>query len=201
MKNISSKIEILTQDEIVQIHQATLEVLESVGVRLPQEKILTMLEERGASVDRKTGIAKLPRPLVEQALQETRPASAQNVLPPYHGRNYMIGPGNQANIVDYKATSRRQGTTEDVIKGLVLCNELPFVAHAMPVVTPADVPGYMGDLYGYYLCTLYSRKPYGVYICSPESARQIIRIWEAVRVSPAGQLRTSDICWSRNSFL
>jgi trimethylamine--corrinoid protein Co-methyltransferase len=184
MKKINSKIEILTQDEILRIHEATLEILETVGVRLPHEKVLNMLEERGATVDRTTSIAKIPQTLVEQALRETRPASNENTLPPYHGRNYMIGPGNQANIVDYKATARRQGTTEDVIKGLVLCNELPFVSRAMPLVTPADVPGYMGDLYGYYLCTLYSKKPYGVYICSSESARQIIRMWEMVRAEP-----------------
>jgi len=146
---------------------------------------LAMLEERGALVDRETGIARLPKSLVEQALRETRPTQAEDVLPPYHGRNYKVGPGNQANIVDYKATSRRQGTTEDVIKGLVLCNELPYVGRAMPLVTPADIPGYMGDLYGYYLCTLYSKKPYGVYICSPESAKQIIRMWEIVRDEPS----------------
>jgi trimethylamine--corrinoid protein Co-methyltransferase len=185
MKQIHSKIEILTQDEIEQIHQATLEVLETVGVRLPQERVLDMLAARGATIDREAGVAKLPKALVEQALRETRPTRNVEALPPYHGRTYLIGPGNQANIVDYQATSRRQGTTEDVIKGLVLCNELPFVARAMPLVTPADVPGYMGDLYGYYLCTLYSKKPYGVYICSPASARQIIRMWELVRDEPS----------------
>lgn len=185
MKKIDSKIEIISQDEIEQIHQATLEILETVGCRLPQDKILDMLEERGATVDRQTGIAKLPKKLVEQALQETRPTRDVGSLAPYHGRSYRVGPGNQANIVDYKATARRQGTTEDVIKGLVLCNELPFVGRAMPLVTPADIPGYMGDLYGYYLCTLYSKKPYGVYICSPESAKQIIRMWEIVRDEPS----------------
>lgn len=185
MKKIQSKIEILGQEEIEQIHEATLEVLATVGVRLPQRRILEMLAQRGASVDWDTEIVKLPNSLVEQALKETRPARDEEILPPYHGRNYMVGPGNQANIVDYQATARRQGTTEDVIKGLVLCNELPFVGRAMPLVTPADVPGYMGDLYGYYLCTLYSKKPYGVYICSPESAKQIIRIWEIVREEPS----------------
>jgi trimethylamine--corrinoid protein Co-methyltransferase len=185
MKKINSKIEILTLDEIEQIHQSTLEVLSTVGVRFPQERILSMLEECGAAVDRETGIARLPKSLVEQALRETRPTQAEDMLPPYHGRDYKVGPGNQANIVDYKATARRQGTTEDVIKGLVLCNELPYVGRAMPLVTPADVPGYMGDLYGYYLCTLYSKKPYGVYICSPESAKQIIRMWEIVRDEPS----------------
>ncbi len=185
MKQITSKIEILTQGELEQIHQATLEVLEMVGCRLPQPRILDMLEERGARVDRLTGIAKLPKSLVEQALRDTRPVLDENASPPFRRGPYKAHPGNQANIIDYQATSRRQGTTEDAIKGIVLCNELPFVGTAMPLVTPADVPGYMGDLFGYYLCSLYSKKPYSIYIMSPESARQILRIWEIVRTEPS----------------
>ena len=185
MKRIDSKIEILSKDEIVQIHQATLEVLETVGCRLPQPRILDMLESRGATVDRETSIVKLPAALVETALRETRPILDKNAAPPFRRGRYKAHPGNQANIIDFQATSRRQGTSEDVIKGIVLCNELPFVADAMPLVTPSDVSGYMGDLFGYYLCTLYSKKPYRVYICSPESARQILRIWEIVRDEPS----------------
>ena len=55
----------------------------------------------------------------------------------------------------------------------------------MPLVTPSDIPAHMGDLYGYYLCTLYSRKPYGVYILSPETARQILRIRQIVKDEPS----------------
>ena len=185
MKQIKSRIEILSQSEIEQIHTATLEVLKTVGVRLPAQKIQDMLEERGAVVDRNSGIVKLPDTLVEQALRETRPVFDASAPPPFCRSIYTAISGNQANIVDFQATSRRQGTTDDVIKGLVLCNELPYVGRAMPLVTPADVPGYMGDLYGYYLCTLYSKKPYSVYICSPEAARQIIRMWEIVRDEPS----------------
>ena len=185
MKQIISKIEILSQDEIKQIHEATLEVLATTGCRLPHPKILDMLEARGARVDRDTSIARLPRSLVETALRETRPTLEENTPHPFRRWPYRAHPGNEATIIDYQAASRRQGTTEDVIKGIVLCNELPYVAGVMPLVTPSDVPAYMGDLYGYSLCTLYSKKPYGVYILSPESARQIIHIWECVRNEPS----------------
>jgi trimethylamine--corrinoid protein Co-methyltransferase len=59
----------------------------------------------------------------------------------------------------------------------------------MPLVTPSDVASHIGDLYGYYLCTLYSTKPYGVYILSPETARLIVRMREIVGDEPA---RASD---------
>ncbi len=185
MKSIESKIEILSQDDIEQIHQATLEVLWTVGCRLPHPRVLGQLAERGAQVDASRGVVRLPPALMEKILSETRPASNPDWQPLFRRTPFRTGPGNQANIVDYQATARRQGTTEDVLKGIVLCNELPFIGSAMPLVTPADEPGYMGDLYGYALCTRYSKKPYGVYITSPESARQIIRMWESVRHEPS----------------
>jgi trimethylamine--corrinoid protein Co-methyltransferase len=89
-----------------------------------------------------------------------------------------IFPGNQALIIDCHAQGRRRGTLADVLNGTVLCNELSHIDRVMPLVTPADVPDCLADLYGYYLCVLYSKKPCSVYILSPESARRIIRMAE-----------------------
>ena len=192
MKDISSRIEILDQADIDRLHQATLEVLATVGCRLPHKRVLDMVREAGAAVDYATATVRLPPDLVERAIRETTEANigeqeGASIFPPapIRSRRFRIKPGNQANIVDYQAQSRRQGTTEDVVKGIVLCNELPYVDSCMPLVTPADVPGYMGDLYGYYLCTLYSKKPYSVYVLSPETARLIIRTWEIARDEPS----------------
>jgi trimethylamine--corrinoid protein Co-methyltransferase len=191
MNHIQSQITILSQTEIEQIHAATLNILATTGCRLPHPRVLDLLEARGATVDRATGVAKLPRALVEQALRETRPAPGGDARLPVMRHPYDIHLSNQATIVEYsdprqpRTNTRRLGNTEDVIKGLVLTNHLPFVGSCMPLVTPSDCPGYMQDLYAYYLCTLYSTKPYGVYICSPESARQILRMWEVVKNEPS----------------
>jgi trimethylamine--corrinoid protein Co-methyltransferase len=191
LKGIFARIEILDEADIERIHQATLEVLATVGCRLPHKRVLDMVHEAGATVDYTTATVRIPPDLVEQAVRETTEAGfgdqvGASIFPPapIKSKRFRIKPGNQANIVDYQAQSRRQGTTEDVIKGIVLCNELLHVASCMPLVTPADVPGYIGDLYGYYLCTLYSKKPYSVYILSPESARLIIHMWEIARDEP-----------------
>jgi trimethylamine--corrinoid protein Co-methyltransferase len=191
LKEIFARIEILDEADIERIHQATLEVLATVGCRLPHQRVLGMMGGAGAEVDHATARVRMPPGLVERAVRATTEAGfgeqrGASIFPPapVKSKRFKIKPGNQANIVDYQAQSRRQGTTEDVIKGIVLCNELPHVASCMPLVTPADVPGYMGDLYGYYLCTLYSKKPYSVYILSPESARLIIRMWEIARNEP-----------------
>jgi len=183
MKTVQAKVEILSESEMEVIHRATLEVLSTVGCHLPHRRVLERLEKEGATVDLGKGHAKLPAALVERALRALtggRRISSdekfqRGVLRDGH---VSLGACGEANIVDYQARSRRQGTTEDVLKGLVLCNELPYVAWAMPLVTPADVPGYMSDVYGYYLGALYSKKPYGVYMMTPEAARQIMRLAE-----------------------
>jgi trimethylamine--corrinoid protein Co-methyltransferase len=191
MKDIRSRIEILDQEDIERLHQATLEVLATVGCRLPHRRVLQLMRQAGAEVDYAAATARLPPELVERAIRETahrdsmEPGSDTFSPMPIRRGGFHVGPGNQANIIDYQATFRRQGTTDDVIKGIVLCNELPHLRSCMPLVTPADVPAHMGDLYGYHLCTLYSKKPYSVYIITPETARLILRIWEIVRDAPA----------------
>jgi trimethylamine--corrinoid protein Co-methyltransferase len=188
MRQVHARVEVLSESEIVRIHDATLEVLSAVGCHLPHRRVLDRLAAAGAAVDYASAQAKLPPALVEAALQAAGGPRIEGglkfeagVLPQStgaSGKRVGISPGNQANIVDYNATARRQGTTEDVLKGLALCNELPYVRRAMPLVTPADCPQVMGDLYGYYLCALYSQKPYTVYTMTPEAARQIMRIAE-----------------------
>jgi trimethylamine--corrinoid protein Co-methyltransferase len=182
MKQIRSRVEILSEDEIQAIHDATLKVLSTTGCRLPHRRVLDRLAARGAEVDYATATVRLPAALVEEAMSALggrRLAGDDRFRATLlrDGR-VTIGPGNQALIIDYPARGRRQGTTEDALKGLALCNALPYVRSAMPLVTPADTPPVMGDLYGYYLCALYSQKPFGVYVLSPESARCIMRIAE-----------------------
>ena len=60
MKQIHSKIEIFTEEEIKQLHGATLEVLSTVGCHLPHRRVLERLAQAGATVDFATARAKLP---------------------------------------------------------------------------------------------------------------------------------------------
>jgi len=188
MKQIRACVEILDQREIERLHEATLQVLHTVGCRLPHAQVLELMRDAGALVDAESAIVRLSSELIERALRAAAPRDRgePGAWPtPVQQRRFRVSPGPQANIVDYRATARRQGTIEDVVKGIVLCNALPHIASCSPLVTPTDVPGHMGDLYAYYLCTLYATKPYSVYILSPETARMIIRIRELVRDEPA----------------
>ena len=58
------KWDVLDPSELERIHEATLEIMEEVGIRFPSDRALAVLEEAGCDVDRATKIVKLPRALV-----------------------------------------------------------------------------------------------------------------------------------------
>ena len=181
MKQIHARIDLLSAEEIERIHSATLTVLADTGCRLPHKKILHRLQEVGAEVDFATAVVKLPPDLVEKAMASLTVGgrlAAEDRFSKGTWTSVRAFPCNEALIIDYQAGSRRQGTVADVVKGIVLCNELSHIERLMPLVVPTDVPACLADLYGYYLCALYAKKPHGVFILSPESARGIIRMAE-----------------------
>jgi len=185
MRHIHANIKVLDDQDIERLHRATLEVLSTVGCRLPHRRVLDLMRQAGAEVDGTTATVRLPPALVERAIRETirhngQSSGAFGQPAPIRYTRAQAGMSTQANVIDYGASDRRSATVEDVLKGIVVCNALPHITHCMPLATPADVPSHVGDLYGYYLCTLYSTKPYGVYILSPETARLIVRIREIV---------------------
>jgi trimethylamine--corrinoid protein Co-methyltransferase len=195
MKQILSSVEILSQADLEKLHQATLDVLWTVGGRLPHPRVLKRMAEAGAQVNFDDGTVRLPTGLVEKALREThtsephleqtRVGDGPEAKVFFRRQNFRVYPGNEANIVDYGGTARRQGTQEDVIKGIVLTNELPFLESCMPLVTPSDVPDQLGDVYGYYLCALYSKKPFGVYLSDLFTAQTVLKMKDVVRREPA----------------
>ena len=62
------KLELLSADEVRQIHESTLDVIENVGVMFHSQNALDVLEANGATVDRETTVAKIPGEVVEKAL-------------------------------------------------------------------------------------------------------------------------------------
>jgi trimethylamine--corrinoid protein Co-methyltransferase len=66
-------LNILTPGEVQAIHTATLEVIESVGVRFPSHKALDILEAHGATVDRTTMVARIPGHVIEEFLAMAPP--------------------------------------------------------------------------------------------------------------------------------
>ena len=67
------RLEVFSDDELQEIHLATLEVLERTGVFVEDEEALTIFAEAGADVDRERRVVRLPAHLVEEAVRTAPP--------------------------------------------------------------------------------------------------------------------------------
>ncbi len=61
------KLELLSPEDVRRIHETTLDVIETVGVKYHSQQALDILEANGATVDRETTVAKVPASVVEKA--------------------------------------------------------------------------------------------------------------------------------------
>ncbi|NIR87576.1 [trimethylamine--corrinoid protein] Co-methyltransferase, partial [Candidatus Bathyarchaeota archaeon] len=66
-----NRLNILSNDEVCNIHIATLEVLERTGVIVREKKALKLLDQAGAIVDYKKNLVKIPDYLVKEAVAKT----------------------------------------------------------------------------------------------------------------------------------
>ncbi len=69
LKTGGLSLNILNDDELDQIHAATLEVLSRTGIFVEDEEALEIFHGSGARVDKKTRVVKIPSHLVEDAIR------------------------------------------------------------------------------------------------------------------------------------
>lgn len=176
MKQIRSHVELLSQSEIEMIHDASLRLLERTGMRVPNRTVCRLAQALGARVDEQNMVIRLPRPMMEELLEEVRrnPGEAGR-----KGDAVSKLTGNvstQIFMVDQKAGTRRYGTMEDLRDGIALIQSLDNIPLANAVVVPHDVPEAVSDVLSYQDIYKYSRKDGGTYILTPGSARYIIEM-------------------------
>jgi trimethylamine---corrinoid protein Co-methyltransferase len=179
MKQLRSMVEVLSQDELQAIHEASLGILERTGVRVPHEGCLEKTRRDGAVVDRDRQVMRLPAAVIEEFVRGLRAAAAPVTDPlvrgPIHG-----DVSTQVHVVDYATRTRRPGTSSDILKGIALVEQLSNIPRSNAVCLPSEVDPIVSDLRAHLLLHLYARKPGGTYILSPRTAPWIMDLSEAV---------------------
>ena len=139
--------DVLSSSDLERIHEATLEILEEVGIRFPSEKALDILEDNGGEVDRATQIAKLPRAIVMEAVAQApkqyvlagRDPEADMLIDGRHC--YLSNDGSGVFVYDHKTGEKRPSTKDDAATSARFVDALPNVSYYWgPVVTSQDVP-------------------------------------------------------------
>ncbi len=145
------KLNVLGSEDIRLIHQATLELIESVGVRFPSARALAIWEEHGATVDRSSMVVRVPGHLIESALKKapsayTLCARDSRLDLPLDGNHVYVGTdGCGVEVIDIASGERRRSRLQDVADIARVADYLDEVAfHWVPVSaqdTPADTRG------------------------------------------------------------
>ena len=117
---VRPRLEVLSPAAIARIHEATLEVIERVGVRFPSQQALDIWEAHGAKVDRATSVVKVPAQVIEAALRTAPPAyplAARNPAQdlPLDGHHVHIGTdGCGIEVLDPWSLEVRRSSLKDV---------------------------------------------------------------------------------------
>lgn len=144
--NPAISLNILADEDVGRIHTATLDLIESVGVRFPSERALDILEAHGAQVDRVTMIARVPGHTIEEFLAKAPPLYALSALDPQldlplDGHHSYLGTdGCGVEIVDAFSGKRRTATKQDVSDIARLVDALPAIAFHWVPLSAQDCP-------------------------------------------------------------
>ena len=144
---------VLSDQEIVQIHEASINILETTGVLIYSKKALDLLNSKGAIVDYDKKLAKISGKMVESCLK-TLPKTID--LYDRNGNKYLtLGDGipkcasghNAIFIIDSETNRRRNSTVKDVEKFALISDKLKDIDVVGVPVMPQDVTPQASLLY------------------------------------------------------
>jgi len=173
MRPIRSNIEVLSESELLLIHDSALRILDEIGIRVPNEALLAMCWEQGCAI--KDGQRLLfPRRVMEGFIEKMR---ASGLAAPAGEAQRLAGRiSTQVHLVSPMDNTRRYGLREDNIRGFRLMERLGSIPAAGAVVVPADVPAEIADAVAVADMYKYSSKPGNAYTLTPAGAKTVWRI-------------------------
>jgi trimethylamine--corrinoid protein Co-methyltransferase len=141
------RLDVFTDDELQDIHLATLEVLERTGVFVGDDDALALFESAGCGVDRATGVVKIPPYVVEEAVRSA--PSKFVVCGRDPARDYVMEAnrvgftnfGEGVQVVDPYTGELRVPTKQDMANTAKMVDALPDIDVYERAVSAEDMPG------------------------------------------------------------
>ena len=144
--NPKLRLEILTPAEIKKIHDATLWIIEKVGVRFPSKRALHIWAAHGAEVDAGKMIVRAKGELIEKALESCPPVyplaarDPQQDLPLDGNHVYVGTDGCGVEVIDIQTGKRRTSCLQDVADISRIADATEEVAFHWVPVSAQDMP-------------------------------------------------------------
>jgi len=122
---------LLSHEEVKRVHEASLMILEEVGLKVRNEKARSIFQSHGCRVDSESMVVKIPANLVEEYRKAFVPyfkfygrnPDFDRTIP--HQRPLFITGSTAPDIIDPKSGKQRRATSHDIANIAFLINELP----------------------------------------------------------------------------
>ena len=139
----------LSNQEVEQIHEQSLDLLERVGIDYKTPRALEVLEKMGCQVDYDRTWASIPRDVVEWAIKQTsrvvrleaRDPHRDVVLDGSRSHHTMDSQGTQA--IDLETGEKHDSTLKDLKLGLLFADALDKVEIVNVMVSASDIPAHL----------------------------------------------------------
>jgi len=159
-------LQVLSSDQIYQIHLSSLKVLERTGVNVLLPEAVDLLREAGADVTGEKRV-RIPSHLVEEALRSAPrriTISDRNGKPAMflEGHNSYYGTGTDTKFtIDLYSGKRRASKGEDVEKAALICDYLPNIdfVGSMGGVSASEVNPLVSDRHNFARMIYNTTKP------------------------------------------
>lgn len=158
------KAHILSSESIRVIHEASVNLLEKIGVLVQNEYVLKLLKNAGCEVNTKQRV-KIPEYLVNECIRSTPSSIKVYSRDGKHDLqveedNVYFNPGSAAvSILDSESEAIRTPTLKDLVNLVVVVDYLNNIHAQSTAIVPSDVPEEVKDRVRLYIALKYSTKP------------------------------------------
>lgn len=148
------RLSLLDADGRAYLHQRTLDLLASVGVRVASARARELLRDAGAAVDDESGIVRIGGELVDRAVAS---AGRPVLLASRDGAHDCLLDGNETYVghdgmgamtLDHRTGERRPSTDRDLYEAAVVADALDEVGFCWYVATPTEADPAVQSLQG-----------------------------------------------------
>jgi trimethylamine---corrinoid protein Co-methyltransferase len=138
------RLNYLSDEQLDQLQNATLDILERTGVKFPSDKALKRLADHGALVDFKTQIVRFPRDLVRKTMAcvpRFFSMGGRDAIYDLHldeGKTFFTTDGCGVETFDYETQQIRPSCKADVGMMARIVDALPELGFYWPMVSAQD---------------------------------------------------------------
>jgi trimethylamine--corrinoid protein Co-methyltransferase len=172
----------LSPSDSERIHEASLAVLEEVGIEVLPSECRQIFAQAGARIDELNNRVYLPRQMVEEALKSARHEVLLAGREPRHdmllgGRRVYMGTGGAAvKVLDMQSGRARESTLADVAQIGRLVDALDNIHFYLRACVARDIPSENLDLNTYYAAVTNTSKHVTGNCFTVASLRQVVEM-------------------------